>query len=536
MPPSPIVSESHAGIGRRASRRPRILNVEQISDTKSVESFNGVAKSLKSDRAAENLKSMGSPDTVMATAPSPMVLTLPPAFTSRSAARKYWTIAIAVIAIIIAWQMIDSLVELSAAAVTLDGQFISGFTHLITINLDSAFLGAAFAGFVAQVVDGALGMGFGVTSTTIMVSVAGLSPLAASTCVHLAQLGTTCLSGLSHYSCGNVDMTTMRRMSPSGMAGAFAGATFLASMPSSTAILVSAGLLFGLGAYVLWRFALCEITPAATASDKSPGWSLLLPLGAWGGFVDATGGGGWGPVATTGLLADGRLTPTKVVGTVSAAEFLVTVAAVAGFVRSLGTHLDALGSRVDLVVALLAGGILAAPLAPLFVRRLEPDTLGVSIGGFICLTNSRVLLKHAHADRTACVVAYALIFLAWMAALAVIHRRRSNASAQVRLRPGLWALRASLSPPAVGKWPPSSPPPIRLVADWRGHTTMSGAMPGAMPSPSVVDGMSPTGKTLHPRKLQEEARCVANNPYSYVQKWGNLSQDCWTSSMSPVDE
>ena len=328
MPPSPIVSESHAGIGRRASRRPRILNVEQISDTKSVESFNGVAKSLKSDRAAENLKSMGSPDTVMATAPSPMVLTLPPAFTSRSAARKYWTIAIAVIAIIIAWQMIDSLVELSAAAVTLDGQFISGFTHLITINLDSAFLGAAFAGFVAQVVDGALGMGFGVTSTTIMVSVAGLSPLAASTCVHLAQLGTTCLSGLSHYSCGNVDMTTMRRMSPSGMAGAFAGATFLASMPSSTAILVSAGLLFGLGAYVLWRFALCEITPAATASDKSPGWSLLLPLGAWGGFVDATGGGGWGPVATTGLLADGRLTPTKVVGTVSAAEFLVTVAAV----------------------------------------------------------------------------------------------------------------------------------------------------------------------------------------------------------------
>ena len=231
---------------------------------------------------------------------------------------------------------------------------------------------------VAQMVDGSLGMGFGVTSSSVLVSAAGLSPLAASAAVHLAQLGTTAVSGIAHARAGNVDVPTFNRLASSGVVGAFVGATLLASLPASHAVPISAGLLFALGAYVLIRFLVESQAPPAQAA---PGLGLLLALGACGGFVDATGGGGWGPVATTGLLCHGRLPPHRVVGTISAAEFLVTVAAVAGFLNTLGT--DHSGLRLDLVVALLLGGLVAAPLAPMLVKRLPPATLGVSIGGCV---------------------------------------------------------------------------------------------------------------------------------------------------------
>jgi len=314
----------------------------------------------------------------------------------------------------------------------MDGLQVSigdGLPILDGLTLDSKLFGAMAAGFTAQVVDGALGMGFGLTSTTIMVSIADLSPLAASTAVHLAQLGTTAVSGFSHYTCGNVDRPTVTRLAPPAVLGAFAGATFLSSMPASAAVPIASGLLFALGGYLLGRCCLQGLPQHEPGSSKPPSRKLLIPLGLWGGFVDATGGGGWGPVATTGLLASGRLSPARVVGTVSAVEFLVTVAAVAGFVGQLGVHLDRLGARIDLLVALLLGGLAAAPIAPLLVQTLEPSTLGVAIGGFICLTNARVLVKAVGVPAHVAAGVYAALLLLWATALAIrLHRTRSAAA------------------------------------------------------------------------------------------------------------
>lgn len=388
-----------------------------------------------------------SPNTIMCTPDKhPQVLFLPPAIRSKRVHQNVRIGAVGVIGAVIAANVFDALL---AMAVT------------FSVEVDVALTGAVIAGFAAQMVDGALGMGFGMTSTTVMVSVAGLSPLAASTSVHLAQLGTTALSGLSHYSCGNVNMQSLARLAPAGMVGAFIGATVLASIPTSSATLVSAGLMVGLGAYVLLRSAICGLASSAVKGDTcAPGWPLLLPLGLWGGFVDATGGGGWGPVTTTGLLADNRLPPAKVVGTVSAAEFLVTVAAVLGFVHHLGLNLTAPGMRVDLVGGLLVGGLLAAPVAPLLIQRLQADTLGVTIGSFICLTNARTLLKVAHASWAVCCAAYSIIGLAWLTALAwrarscppdSSERTRSSRTTTSPSSPrrGLHSLRAALDPKPV---------------------------------------------------------------------------------------
>lgn len=280
------------------------------------------------------------------------------------------------------------------------------------------------AGFAAQIVDGSLGMGYGLTSSSVLVA-SGLSPAMASTSVHIAQLGTTCLSGLAHYRHGNVDSRTALGLAPYGATGAFVGAALLSVLPVAAAKPISSGLLFGLGVYVLCRFYFCTGHVARTGS---PGRGFLSALGLVGGFVDATGGGGWGPVATSGLLADGRLTPQRAIGTVSASEFAVTVAAVGGFVASrmllplLGLADDdhaGAGAmmRVDIVLALLLGGMLAAPVAPHLVSTLEPRLLGVVVGGFICATNLRGLLKAGGASPAGFSWAYALLLGAWAAAV-----------------------------------------------------------------------------------------------------------------------
>lgn len=298
--------------------------------------------------------------------------------------------------------------------------------------------GVFCAGFVAQLVDGSMGMGYGLTSSTILVA-AGLQATTASSVVHLAQLGTTAVSGLAHYRAGNVDLPTVRRLSPFGAGAAFAGAALLTSL--GEARVLQSLLLFGVGAYVLVRdsgSAAIEGSGDATGPSRSPTRLLLAPLGVVGGFIDATGGGGWGPVATSGLLADGRLTPARVIGTVSLAEFFVTVGCVVGFAAvelvRLASLLDLASSasappptaaasevaslastitqmRLDLVATLLIGGLLAAPVAPAIVQWLPERVLGKVVGGFICLTNARGLLRAAGATGNASIVAYGTILL-----------------------------------------------------------------------------------------------------------------------------
>jgi uncharacterized membrane protein YfcA len=267
----------------------------------------------------------------------------------------------------------------------------------------------AIAGLAAQLVDGSLGMGYGLTSSTLLIF-AGLTPAMASASVHLAEVGTTALSGVAHHRFGNVEWHAVRRIAIPGGIGAFLGATFLSSLSTEAAKPLASTLLFALGIYVLLRFLLGKVR---VERKGRPGLKFLAPLGFIGGFIDATGGGGWGPVTTPTLLADGRLAPNRVIGTVSASEFIVALSASVGFFASLGGE----GVKVEFVLALLAGGLIAAPIAAYMVRHLNPRILGVTVGGFICFTNARVIMGAAGIEGNTFVLVYAGIVAVWVGAL-----------------------------------------------------------------------------------------------------------------------
>ena len=272
----------------------------------------------------------------------------------------------------------------------------------------------AVAGFAAQLVDGALGMGYGITSSTILLLI-GLSPAAASASVHIAKIGTGASSGLAHHRFGNVDWKVVRRIGLPGGIGAFIGATVLSALSTESSRPLSSLFLFVLGIYVVMRYLAGGLR---VLRKGTPRLRFLIPLGLIGGFVDATGGGGWGPVATPALLADGRLAPNRVIGTVSASEFVVAVAASAGFIVGIG----AAGVRLDYVAALLVGGLVAAPIAAYLVRHMNPRILGVIVGGFICFTNARTLLAATGVSENAFLLVYGAIVAAWAAAVAFVVR------------------------------------------------------------------------------------------------------------------
>lgn len=278
----------------------------------------------------------------------------------------------------------------------------------------TALILIALAGFGASFIDGALGMGFGVTSTTLLLAL-GLSPALASASVHLAKLGTAAASGAAHARFGNVDWAGVRRIGLPGAVGAFAGATVLSNLSTKAALPFTGTLLFILGVYIVLRFVMGR---APRRKPGTPGNRLMIPLGLVGGFVDATGGGGWGPVTTPTLLADGRLTPARVVGTVNTAEFIVALAASLGFLIGLGTA----GIDFGIVIALLIGGVIAAPLAAWLVRFLNPRILGVVVGCFILLLNARLILTAVNADPAVWWTVYAILVAASAASITFVVR------------------------------------------------------------------------------------------------------------------
>ncbi|BCJ65797.1 sulfite exporter TauE/SafE family protein [Polymorphospora rubra] len=284
----------------------------------------------------------------------------------------------------------------------------------------------ALVGLVAQLVDGALGMGYGLTSTSLLL-VAGVTPAAASASVHLAEIGTNLASGVAHWRFGNVDWRVVSRIAIPGAVGAFAGATILSAISTKTAEPWMAGILFVLGAYLLIRFS----RPLAARRPAGPLRGRFLgPLGLFAGFVDATGGGGWGPVATPALLVSGRMEPRKVIGSVDTAEFLVTVAASIGFLIGLGAG----GFLLPMVLALLIGGLIAAPVAAYLVRIVPAQLLGAAVGGLIVLTNSRTLVDAAALPGAARPVVYALLAAGWLVAVVlsvriVLRARRARLTA-----------------------------------------------------------------------------------------------------------
>ena len=243
----------------------------------------------------------------------------------------------------------------------------------------------ALAGGLAQLVDGTLGMGFGVTSATVLLWL-GVTPAATSAATHAAKVPTTLVSGLAHWRQGNVDAKTLVRIALPGAVTAFLGAVILTGISLESAEAWMAGLLLFFGIVIFARFGLgVRLIPQPTNGHTVP-W--LAPIGALGGFVDATGGGGWGPVVTPSLMTVTAHEPRKVVGTVNAAEFLIAVAASMGFVAGIGQE--------DIpwlaVLGLVAGGVLVAPFAARLAGRLPHAPMGTLVGGLIILINALTIV------------------------------------------------------------------------------------------------------------------------------------------------
>ena len=291
----------------------------------------------------------------------------------------------------------------------------------------------AVFGFIAQLIDGSLGMGYGVTSTTMLVSV-GVAPAAASASVHFAQIGTTLASGISHAKMGNTDWRTVSILAVPGFVGAFIGAVFLVSLDADFAKPMVATILFLLGCYVLFRFLVLGGNRPTLKPRNSP--FFLVPMGLFGGTLDSIGGGGWGPVGTTTLLSSGRLEPRKVVGSVSTTEFVVAVGGSMGFLFAM--HSEDIPWRFTL--ALLAGGVLAAPIAAYLVRHLAPRVLGVAAGGLILFTNSRTLAMSFGVSGWVLGLLLVVVFVLWMVALTwVIRKVRADKAAAAAARAGAHA-------------------------------------------------------------------------------------------------
>ncbi|MGJ4120351.1 sulfite exporter TauE/SafE family protein [Corynebacterium macclintockiae] len=277
----------------------------------------------------------------------------------------------------------------------------------------------AIVGVVAQLVDGALGMAFGITATTLLIF-SGLGPAHASAAVHLAEVGTTLFSGLSHWRLKNVHWPTVLALGAPGAIGAFMGAYVLSNLSAKAAEPVVSTLLVLLGAYVLVRSVAVpwkkdeNTQPVSTTRRSRFG---LAGLGLAGGFLDASGGGGWGPVTTSTLMSVGKAEPRRIIGTVNTAEFLVSVSASAGFVVGMGSELS---QNWQPVVGLLVGGAIAAPIAAWIVTIMKPEVLGGVVGALLMLLNSSRLVNYFGFLG---VVAVILIGLAVIVALVVVRKR-----------------------------------------------------------------------------------------------------------------
>jgi uncharacterized protein len=272
----------------------------------------------------------------------------------------------------------------------------------------------ALAGGLAQLVDGTLGMGFGVTSATVLLAL-GVAPAAASAATHAAKLPTTLISGVAHWREGNVDPRILLRIAVPGAVGGFLGAVVLTNISLESAKSWMAGLLIFFGLVILVRFgAGMRIVPAIPGGDRA---KVLSPIGLLGGFVDATGGGGWGPVLTPSLMTVTKHEPRRVVGTVNAAEFVVAVSVSLGFV--FGTaHQDIPWLPV---LGLVAGGVVVAPFAAKLAGRLPHAPMGVMVGGLVILVNAVTVIAAVVGDLPGWLDA--TLIVVWISLVAEVARR-----------------------------------------------------------------------------------------------------------------
>lgn len=236
----------------------------------------------------------------------------------------------------------------------------------------SALLAFIAVGFAAQVIDGALGMAFGVISNTLLLSL-GVPPAAASAGVHAVETVTTAVSGVSHTLHRNVDWKMFFRLMIPGVIGGVLGAYVLTNINGDFIKPFILLYLSGIGVYLLYRG--WKYPP----QERKP--KVIEPLGLVGGFLDAAGGGGWGPIVTSNLLVQGA-SPRKTIGTVNTAEFFLTLTISATFVSQLGWEALTLATT-----GLLIGGIIAAPFGAVLAKRVKPQLLMLFVGAILVATS-----------------------------------------------------------------------------------------------------------------------------------------------------
>ena len=245
--------------------------------------------------------------------------------------------------------------------------------HIAGIDLTDVLPFIAI-GFAAQLVDGALGMAFGVISSTMMVGVLGLPPAVASQRVHIVECFTTATSGISHLLHGNIDKRLFFKLLIPGVIGGLLGAYVLSSLDAGVVKPFVLLYLSCIGLYILWRGL---FYPPKLRDAK-----IIAPLGLFGGFLDAAGGGGWGPVVTSNLLIQGA-DPRKVVGTVNSVEFFLTLTVSAAFIYHLGIA-DLAGATLGLLI----GGIAAAPLGAWAAKHFPAKQMLILVGIVLSATSA----------------------------------------------------------------------------------------------------------------------------------------------------
>ncbi|MGY4531539.1 putative membrane protein YfcA [Pseudomonas sp. TE3786] len=254
------------------------------------------------------------------------------------------------------------------------GNHESSGVEIIEAALSSRLFWSAVAvGFFAQAIDGALGMAYGITATTFLLS-AGATPAAASASVHIAEVFTTGLSGISHVKLGNVNRQLFLRLLIPGMIGAVLGAVVITQFDGKVLKPFISAYLLIMGLYIL-RKAFLHVV-----HKREP--KHIAKLAMFGGFVDAAGGGGWGPVVTTTLIGSGS-DPRTTIGSVNFAEFFLTIASATSFILLAGQP-----STWQLVAGLVFGGLFAAPFAALLCKKLHAKTLLMMIGSLITLISA----------------------------------------------------------------------------------------------------------------------------------------------------
>ena len=233
-------------------------------------------------------------------------------------------------------------------------------------------------GFIAQVIDGAAGMAYGVSASTLLAT-AGVPPATTSACVHAAEVFTTGASGFAHWRFGNVRTDLIWRLALPGMVGGAIGAYVLAALPGEMLRPFVSAYLLLMGVLILWK-ATHKQQPEAEPPKR------VGLLGLFGGFLDAIGGGGWGPMVASTLIGQGT-TPRYAIGSVNLAEFFVTTTITGAFVLTIGLTLW------PVIAGLIIGGVLAAPLAAYVTKQLPTRPLLILIGLIVVLLSLRGLAK-----------------------------------------------------------------------------------------------------------------------------------------------